>query len=131
MTNDGPRLTFTSRQIARTRLHLLEHLLRPDIPPCSSSNILSLLRLFEPDVFQPMSHVEPVVPASIVEVQLISPEPFRRLFGFCSNRDQSVADVEDIVPKWLQRRDTGSDRDQAFDPALERLWSPHQLGLIP
>jgi hypothetical protein len=46
-----------------------------------------------------MSHIKPIVPANMVEVQLISPEPFRRLFGFCSNRDQCLADVEDIIPK--------------------------------
>ena len=57
-----------------------------------------------------MSHVELLITASIVKVRLVSSESFRRLICFGEDVNESLADVEGIIPKWLQQRDVGIDR---------------------
>src|ERR1700722_6168810 len=69
--NNTLRLTSSSRYVVDTRLHLLE-LLRLDISLCSRRNLLPLLRLFYPDVFQSAHHVETVVPASCCQGAICS-----------------------------------------------------------
>jgi hypothetical protein len=95
------RLTFSSRQVACTRLHLLEHVLRRDVPPCRCCNLLSLRRLFEPNVFQPAAHVEPEIPAAAVQICLVSTKPLGRLLRLGGDRNQRLANVEHILSEWL------------------------------
>ena len=124
-------LTFSSCPVIRTCLHLLKHILRFHVPPCHRCNLFSLLRLFKPNILQPTGHIETVVPASIIKVRFILPKPFCRLLCPRGDRNKRFANVEDVIPKRLQRRDACSYRYQALDIAFEWLRSPNLLSLVP
>jgi hypothetical protein len=68
------RLTLSSRNIVRARLHLLEDSLRLEVAPRRSRNLLRLLRLLQPDLFEPAVNVEAVVASFIVEVRIFAVE---------------------------------------------------------
>jgi hypothetical protein len=100
------QLTLSVCDVICARLHLLEHVLRPYIPPRGRSNFLLFLRFFQPDVFQSAGYVESKVPATIVEIRLVPLESLSCLLCFRRNRNKRLANMEDIVPERLQRWDT-------------------------
>jgi hypothetical protein len=124
------RLTLSSRNIVRARLHLLEDSLRLEVAPRRSRNLLRLLRLLQPDLFEPAVDVEPVIASFIVEVRLVAMKLLRCLLCLRRNVFQRGPDSEDVVAHGLEDGNTRANGDEAFETAPQ-LTAPHVLGLVP
>ena len=123
------RLTLSPRDVVRIRLHLLEDNLRLNISSRRSRNLRLLLRLLQPDLFEPVVNIEPVVASFIVEVRFVAMEMLRCLFRLCCKVFQRRPDSKDVVAYRFGGGNACANGDEAFETALQ-LTAPYILGLI-
>jgi hypothetical protein len=96
------KLTHSSGEIIRTRLHLPENSLRLNISSCRSRNLRLLFGFLEPNLLKATVDVEAVITPFIVKVRLVAMELLCRLLRFCRKVFQRGPNSEGVVANGLQ-----------------------------